>query len=183
MEIIEIYPPYIYSVKYDGNDENEFDRLLDEWNDVSFVVDFFERNKEYLKNDIWKAVKEPERAAGQVLFEAECIETLFDELACNTKNGKHKDFDSFFKSLDGKYQYELEYIPMKSYGSVKPSLLRIYAIKLKSNVYIIIGGGIKLARTIQDSPGLKDNIINNIDLVRTWLKDNGILNTDDFQTK
>lgn len=35
MEVIAIFAPYIYSIKYDGQDENEFDRLFEEWNDVN----------------------------------------------------------------------------------------------------------------------------------------------------
>lgn len=180
MEFIEIYPPYIYSVKYEGNDENEFDRLFNEWNDMELVMDFLMQNKEYLNSQIWNAVKEPEMAARQVLDEAEKLEDLFEILENNTKRDNKPDYDSFFKCLDGKYQYELEYIPMKLYGSNRPSLLRMYAIKLEDNVYIITGGGIKLSRTIQESPGINKNIIHNIDMVRAWLKKNGILTTDDL---
>lgn len=49
-----------------------------------------------------------------------------------------------------------------------------------SNCYLITGGGIKLADTIQNSPGLKDHVINNIKFVRTYLKENGILDEDDL---
>ena len=73
-----------------------------------------------------------------------------------------------------------EYIPMKSYGPGRPSFLRIYAIKLKNNLYVITGGGIKLADTIQNSPDLKDHVIKNIDKVRAWLKDIGIIDEQDI---
>ncbi len=69
---------------------------------------------------------------------------------------------------------------MKSYGKEKPSLLRIYAIKLEKNVYLITGGGIKLADTIQNSPGLKDHVLQNIDRVITWLKQQGIAEGSDI---
>lgn len=44
MEIIAIFPPYIYSIKYDDQDINEYDRLFDEWNDLTSV---FEREWHY----------------------------------------------------------------------------------------------------------------------------------------
>lgn len=129
MEAIDIYSPYVYSIQYDGQDQNEFDRLFTEWSDVESVTNFLERNKDYLKTTVWERTPEPESAARQVLDEAGELENLFDKLAENTQKGEHPDFDSHFHYLDGKYKYELEYQPMKSYSGGRPPLLRIYAIK------------------------------------------------------
>lgn len=180
MEIVKIYPPYIYSVKYDGRDQNEFDRLFEEWNDSGKIMDFMMENLDYLKTDIWKHINEPEVAAMQVHKEAEYLNDLFYDLYKKTENGKSPDYDSHFRYLDGKYGSEIEYIPMKSYGMCIPSMLRIYAIKLKANVYVITGGGIKLARTIQDSPGIKDTVIQGIDKVRSFLRSEGIIDENDL---
>lgn len=84
--------------------------------------------------------------------------------------------------LSARYKYELEYPPMKSYGSGRPPLLRMYAIKIQPNCYLITGGGIKLADTIQNSPELKDHILQDIDKVRSWLKTNGIIDSDDMDS-
>lgn len=97
----------------------------------------------------------------------------------NIEEGDTPDLDSHFKPLDGEFYYITEHIPMKSYSPGRPPLLRLYAIKMGSNCYLITGGGIKLADTIQNSPGLKDHVINNI-IVRTYLKENGILDEDDL---
>ena len=69
---------------------------------------------------------------------------------------------------------------MKSYSGGRPPLLRIYAIKMNKNTYLITGGGIKLSDTIQNSPGLRDHVLQDIDRVRNWLKVNGILDSDDM---
>lgn len=98
----------------------------------------------------------------------------------NIEEGDTPDLDSHFKPLDGEFFYITEHIPMKSYSPGRPPLLRLYAIKMGSNCYLITGGGIKLADTIQNSPGLKDHVINNIKFVRTYLKENGILDEDDL---
>lgn len=181
MEIVSIYPPYIYSIKYDRWDENEFDRLFQLWNDVGTVAQFIRDNSHCLKSAFWRDNIEPEDATRQVLDEAESLETLFDELNENTSTGQKPDFDSHFQYLEGKYKYVLEWQPMKSYGTSRPSLLRIYAIKMKPNTYLITGGGIKLADTIQNSPDLKEHIIQDIDLVRSYLKENGIMDSDDME--
>ena len=70
MDIVTIYEGHLYSIQYDEKDENEFDRLFDEWNDVEAVLQFMVQYKAFLKNKIWSRVVEPEDAARQVLNEA-----------------------------------------------------------------------------------------------------------------
>lgn len=180
MNIIAIYPPYIYSVHYDDKDENEFDRLLDQWNDVCYLTKFMEDHKSFLKSDVWQRIQEPEDAVRQVLDEADALENLFEELNENAMDGRKPDFDSHFQYLD---KYMLVQPPMKSYGTLRPSLLRMYAIKMKDNVYLITGGGIKLADTIQNSPELKDHVFQDIDRVKAFLKENGIMDNEDMVQK
>jgi len=170
----------LYSIQYDDAEENEFDRLFQKWNDVEYVVNFLNENKDMLLHPIWLNITEPEEAAKQVLKEAEELENFLIDLCENVAEGETPDLDSHFKFLDGIYKYEIEYIPMKSYGTVRPSLLRMYAIRLGTNTYLITGGGIKLADTIQNSPGLKEHVLQNIDKVRTWLKSMGIYDGDDI---
>lgn len=183
MQIVKIYPPYIYSVQYDDEEENEFDRLFQSWNDAGQVVEFLEENRRFLKSEVWWKVTEPEDAARQVLDEAEALEELFDELNDNTERGKKPDYDSHFNYLGGKYKYELKWTPMKSYGTFHPSLLRIYAIKMASNTYLITDGGIKLSDTIQNSPDLKEHVLQNIDRVRDFLKEQGIIDNEDMENQ
>ena len=181
MEIIPIYPPHIYSIQYEGADENEFDRLFSLWNDMNYLTDFMNQNREYLQDPTWRRMSEPENAALQVLNEATDLEDLFDELNENTSNNEVPDFDSHFKYLEGKYKCEIVRPPMKSYGTGRPSLLRIYAIKLQPNLFIITRGGIKLARTIQDSPDLRDHVLQNIEKVRQYLRTHGIVDSNDLE--
>jgi hypothetical protein len=140
-----------------------------------------EENRKYLKSAVWQNTHEPEEATRQVLDEAIDFEVLFEELNKNTQEGRTPDFDSLFHYLEGKYKFIHEWEPMKSYGPIRPSLLRMYAIKMGKNIYLITGGGIKLADTIQHSPDLKDHVLQNIDRVRRFLKDNGIMDNDDME--
>lgn len=180
LKIVGIYPPYLFSVQYEGEDENEFDHLFVLWNDVSYLMSFLEEYKEYLTLPTWQRIKEPEDAARQILDEADNLEELFEELKLNAEEGRHPDFDDHFHFLNGKYQYEIRYIPVKSYGTNRPSLLRIYAIKLEKNCYLITGGGIKLADTIQNSPHLKEHVLQNIERVRSYLIKEGLLEASDL---
>lgn len=176
MEIIRIFAPYLYSIQYDSQEEDEYTRLLyTEWNDVEKLLAFMQENKNVLEeNSTWNSIKDPYLATKQVIQEAEELKQRFQELKENTQICKQPDFDNHFKYLNGKYKYLYELIPMKSYGCGRPSLLRIYAIKLDTNKYLITGGGIKLCDTIQESPGIKDHVLQNIDRVRSFLRENDI---------
>lgn len=61
-------------------------------------------------------------------------------------------------------------------------IMCIFAFK-RGITYKFIINGIKLGATIQDSPDLKDHVIQNIDKVRAWLKANGFMDADDMQTE
>lgn len=180
MEIERIHYPHLYSIRYDGKTLNEFDRLFDAWYDLDYVIGFFEKNVCFLGTGVWRYLTTPELATRQVLDEAEEMADTIENLCDNAADGCKPDLDSLFHDLDGAYRYVREYVPVKSYGGATPSLLRLYAIRIEPNTYIVTGGGIKLCRTIQDSPGIKDHVIRDIDSVRLWLKDNGITDKDDI---
>ena len=44
LDIVKIYDKFLYSVKYEEADENEYDRLFQQWNDVENVCQFMEDN-------------------------------------------------------------------------------------------------------------------------------------------
>lgn len=103
-----------------------------------------------------------------------------EELVENAEHGGKPDLEAHFHFLNGKYSFVCELAPMKAYSTLKPSLLRLYAIRLEENCFLIVYGGIKLADTIQNSPDLKDNVIQKLDKVLAFLKREGITERDDI---
>lgn len=181
MEIISIYKPYLYSVKFEGEESDEFSRLLENLTDVSAVHEFLEVNREMFDAYLGDFFRNTLEAAEQVADEADEVEDYLAKLKTNTDGGKTPDYDSYFQYLDGIYKCDIRYIPMKAYGvNYRPSLIRFYAIKVTSNVYVIAAGGIKLGRTIQESPGLKEYVFRNINKVKEYLLSNGIIDAEDM---
>ena len=184
MEIVEIYKDWLYSIQFDESDLNEYRRIFKEWHDLDYLVSFFEENKDMIDSPFWKNAglnpDTPEKSASRVIEEANELESYIRELVLNMKSGDKPDFDMYFHFLEGKYKCLWSLAPMKSYGVAKPSMLRLYAIKLDSNCYLIVYGGIKLGDTIQNSPVLKDNVIKKIDKVLEFLRSNGITDGDDL---
>lgn len=180
VEVKTIYEGHLYAVQYENAGDNEMDRLFDEWNDIETVYNFMLENEKELQRKTWKRTNTPMLATRKVMEEAEELEDIIYELCENSDEGSIPDLDSLFKFLDGKYRNIYTLTPAKSYGPDQPSMLRLHAIKIETNVYLITGGGIKLADTIQNSPGLKEHVIQNIDLVRNWLIEHGIDNKEDL---
>ncbi|MBO4718890.1 MAG: hypothetical protein J5658_03350 [Prevotella sp.] len=184
MEIVEIIPPYLYSVKYDDERTDEYHRVFHNWHEIEYLVEFFRFNKEYLEQPFWRDYfPEPEDAAKDVVVDATALENYINQLADNANNGNEPDFDTYFHPLDGKYIYEWHLVPMKGYGIGKPSFLRLYAIRLSKNCYLLVFGGLKLADTIQNSPGLKTEVFKRIDLTLAYMKREGITEQEDLREK
>lgn len=137
-----------------------------------------------MNNPIWLSIGlsplEPEKSVERVIDEAEKLENYIEQLVENAEHGVKPDLEAYFHFLNGKYSFVCELAPMKAYSTLKPSLLRLYAIKLEDNCFLIVYGGIKLADTIQNSPGLKDNVIQKLDKVLAFLKREGITERDDI---
>lgn len=182
MDIIEIIPNRIYSIKYDEEDTAEYYRLFNkEWTDVESLLDFFQSHLEFTENEFWGFLgNDPEIAAARVLKDAHMLEPHLRDLAKNSNNGEHPDLDNYFKPLNGKYAYDIEHIPMKGYGVLESTFLRLYAIRIEVNCYLIVYGGIKLNSSIQNSPDLQDKVFNRIDRVKQYLVDEIIIDKDDI---
>lgn len=184
MEIVEIYKDCLYSIKFEEETTSEFNRLLKQWNDIDNLIDFFSMNREYIDTPFWKMAglspEIPETSAQKVANEARDLGNHLKALFQNSRAGLHPDFDDYFHNLDGKYKFMWVLEPVKSYGTETPSLLRLYAIRLRRNCYLFVCGGIKLCGTIQDSPTLKDHVFKRIDYVLAFLKENGIVDETDF---
>lgn len=184
MEIVEIYKDWLYSISFDEEDLNEYQRVFREWHDLDYLVNFFSENKDSVNTDFWKNAgldpDSPDKSAERVIDEADSLETYISQLVANCSNGIKPDFDEYFHFLGGKYKCLWSLEPVKSYGTDSPSLLRLYAIKIDANCYLIVYGGIKLGETIQNSPVLKDKVFNKIDSVLSFLKANGITDSEDI---
>lgn len=60
-----------------------------------------------------------------------------------------------------------------------PSWLRIYAIRIEPNVYIVTGGAIKLTATMQEREHTKREL-DKLNTCRDFLKQNGVFDQDSF---
>lgn len=121
MNIVSIFPPYLYGMQYgDGEDPDEYHRLFSQWHDIDYVLDFFERHAPSMNIDFWGCLVDPELATERTIDEAYDLEDYIDELVHNTAHGTTPDFDEFFKPLDGEFGYILSPNTHESIWHTKP---------------------------------------------------------------
>ncbi len=171
----------LYAVIYNDKQTDEFDYLFNSWQDVEYLFNFFENNKPDLQKDFYDNIS-VENAVLQTLKDAENLEQILLEKAKKGRNNASNNLQTLFKPLNNGENSKFpipDYQESKVYGSVRKSWLRIYAIRIAKNVYIITGGAIKLTRTMNEREHTK-NELEKLKKVKQFLIDEGILDSDDI---
>ena len=173
MKIVRIHPPQLFAVRYDGKQVNVFFEIYERLTDENYLSDFFEsfadRISDYVVSELGFERDETEEYIAEVNDRMIDIEEEICQTCRAINEGKRQDFGDFFEphstrdrrgSVAGggkSSKYGIPYLPVKCWGSgYKPSLVRIYAIELARDCYIIIYGGIKIDLDTADCPAFDD---------------------------
>jgi hypothetical protein len=168
MKIVRILPKLdaLLSVKLEGKEDNEFNILFDHWNNIEFFYNFFRQHKKDLgRLNIKEAVEKSLNDAKQL--ENKLLETA---------EGSNK-LRTLFQPLSNS-EYKLKpYQKSKAYGMIRRSWLRIYAIRIYEDLFVVTGGAIKLTQTMQERQHTQEQLYR-LNRVRNYLKDQGFSDTD-----
>ena len=166
MKIINTFVPGLYAFKYSDNEPDEFERVFDEWQDPLFLNDFFEENCHDLTISIEEAIE-------KVKNEAVFLRDKLLKLATYQPN-KIKEL---FKNLDNTAEY---YVLPRQKASNR--WIRLYAIKIDENFFVVTGGAIKLdnQHLMQHRTHTKKELLK-INQCRDYLNDQGVIDIDSFQ--
>lgn len=164
MRIVDIFANKLFAIHYPDQVDNEYDRLMEVWNDIGYIVTFLKENKQDIphKLDLYQLAED-------ILDNREEIEdTILDNL---------EQLDGFFKPLDNNQIGEIDLLRSKG----RRYVLRLYAIRLSENMYVITGGAIKLP--LQHL--MKDREHTNIELIKInkfkdYLSEQGIFDEEAF---
>jgi len=171
MEIVSIFEPYLYSFKYSNEEFDELERLFDEWNDIEMLRKFFEENRKdlrYFQIEVDDAIIETKK-------EAAALRKKFIDLSLESS----PKLDSMFMNLDDS---ELRIIDLAK-QKTKRRWLRIYALRIDINTYVITGGAIKLTHQMEIKKGGRPHTekeLNKLDICRNYLKEHGVYDADSF---
>ena len=163
MKIINIFDPYLRACKFTSIDELEKNFAL--WTDPKYLFDYFKENESklsYFKINVTDAVT-------KTLKEAQLLQQKFYELSLK----ENINLDELFQNLnDNEYQVS----PLSKQKS-KQYWLRLYAIKIEPNHYVITGGAIKLTHTMDECKYTKKEK-QKLENCRDYLSENGVYDAD-----
>lgn len=169
--IFAIQKSKLYSVAYDG-DVMEFKRLFDQWiSDIAYLEDFFEANNADLNSQFYGSIS-IEEAVERTRKRAIELRKKFLQLI---QEPSTENLQSIFRPLNNSdYQFK-----SLSKEKSKADWLRIYAIRISENTYVISGGGIKLTQTMNERPHLQLEL-QKLEITRCFLLENGLTDESDF---
>ncbi len=169
----------LYAVHRDNEHLDSLEVVKENWSNPEFVYKFFKINRYLLDQPRYRDFTVQE-AAMKTLEDAT---ELFDQLETYAQSGfesNEQNLSDFFKPLHKNETNLPPYQASKAYGvQIKDSWLRLYAIRLDVNCYIITGGGIKLVDAMQDVPYLEQEL-QYLRRTQRYLEENEVIYPEDL---
>ncbi len=158
----------LWSIHVNGREQNEFDCFFDQMNDVEWLYNFFELNNSDLTSGYFGKMSVREA----VLRTLQEVQTMEDTLYDFAEKGFSSEItlQHLFKPLNN-FEYAI-FIYQKSKARIRNGWLRLYAIRLNKNCYMVTGGAIKLTRDMKRSH--LQNELRKLDLAKIFLRNHGI---------
>lgn len=164
----------LWAVKYDDCPDNALYMLFEQWNDVTWLYQFFKENMTDLMS--YFKITDVNEAIYDTIEDSERLQCLIMDIS------PEADLDQLFRPLEnsrfadmllGKEKARLKDVYRHA------SWLRIYAIKLEPGIYVITGGAIKLTRTMQEREHTLRELVK-MEKVRSHLLVNNIVDKESF---
>lgn len=169
----------LLSVQFEDEDSDEFSSMFDKWNDIEYLEKFFEDNKTDLQSGFFGNIT-IDSAIFRTIDEAERLENYIRTIAKRgTKNPEDTRLDLVFTPLH-KNDYSIKHLQSKAYGKKSHSWLRLYAIRIAENLYVVSGGAIKLTKTMNDRPHLQKEL-DKLKVTQQYLKEIQLLDENDYE--
>ena len=168
MEIITIFDPYLFSMKYEDEAVDELERLFDNWADIEMLEEFFKSNENdliYFNLSIDEAIVETGKEA-----------KAFRKKMLNLLKEDNPELDNLFQNLD---DYETGIFELSKQKS-KRRWLRLYAIRIDRNSYLITGRAIKLTLKM-DQRSHTQIELDKLERCKSFLRDNDVFDYDSFK--
>ena len=162
----------LWAVVYDGDSQDILTKTLSGWMDPLSLMVFFTENRADLS--AFFHITNLEQAIYDTIADAASLSCLILDIRPDL------DLNVLFRPLENSRIHEMLLSREKAKGkriSGHPSWLRLYALKLDDNIYLITGGAIKLTRQMSERPHTL-NEIKKMEFVRNYLLDNGIIDSE-----
>lgn len=162
MEIVCIFAGHLFSFHYKHEAENEFERLMSLWTNVAYLYAFARQNNE----------EDVEGFVEAVLREAEAVQDFLARL-----KQKKVLYGSYFVPLNDA-EWKNPDLSLRK-GKVERNRLRLYAIKIDEDCFVITGGAIKMSQTMQGHPDTSKEL-DKLKNARRYLRQNDVFDEGSF---
>lgn len=176
MEFVRVIKGYnhLWAVKNPDKELDELTSLFEQWNDANYLFKFFRDNIDDLKS--YFKIERVSQAIQDTFEDSDALEELILTFPYT------EELDTLFKPHDVTDTKSMELTRQKARNWERErhdSWLRIYAIRLEPNVYVVTGGAIKLTRAMQDKEHTMIEL-NKLNKCKEFLKRNGVFDKDSF---
>lgn len=165
----------IWAVVYDGDTQDILTKTLSGWMDPLNLLTFFSANQDDLASFFHIT------NIGQAVFDTIADAASLSCLLLDVNSGIK--LDTLFRPLENSRVHEMLLSREKAKGkrvSGHSSWLRMYALKLDDDVYLITGGAIKLTSRMNERPHTLNELMR-MEKVRNYLLENGVIDADGIQ--
>lgn len=178
----EITAEGIYAIREDNEKQDEFERNLNLWSDPEYVINYLVANKNYLQTAYYRN-DSIDSLAAKIENEALEIERLMYTLAEEGFAKSGKSLQNLFRPLDdleyGLYLHQKSKAVISDHHFPRPTL-RIYAIRIAPNAFIITGGAIKLTHQMKSHNDTSQEL-EKLKRTKTFLIANNLITEDDIK--
>lgn len=181
MEIINIFAIEIkalYAVQFEQNDCDEFALAFRNWNDTEYLEEFFENNKDDLQSGYYGKIS-VEDAIFSTIEEANNFEAEIKKVAKEGSLDKENSLQDIIFHPFHKNDTTFILQETRAYGTSYNSWLRLYAIRISPQCFVVVGSAIKLTGANQDRTHTNDQL-KKLKIGAEYLKSQGLLEDDDF---
>lgn len=166
MKIVSIFASRLFSFHYEDEKDNELRRLLIRWNDAEHLYQFVKQHKDDIPNNI-----SVPNLVNQLIDDANELDTTLYGISKNSR----RNLEEFFKPLNNQEYHIVELSKQK----VRKNYLRLFAIRVDKNCFVITGGAIKFHHLNKQKPHTQKEM-EIIDKCRNYLKANNVFDADSF---
>lgn len=159
----------LWAVVYDGDTQNILKKVFDQWGDLDYLEAFFRENVLDLRS--YFKITDLDEAIFRTIEDANQMKSVILDIKPDA------DLDQYFRPLENGRYREILLSKEKAKGLIRPSWLRLYALKFEANLYLITGGTIKLTRTMNERAHTLQELVK-LETVRNYLIERGVCDLD-----
>ncbi len=166
MKIVPIFSDRLFAFHYENEADNELGRLLKLWNDTSYLYQFITQHRDDGPKDVSILA-----LINQIIENANDIDNRLNEISSD----ESRSLEEFFRPLHNQEYRIVELSKQKG----RKNYLRIYAIRISKNCFVITGGAIKFHHLNKQREHTQKEM-KKINKCRDFLRGNGVFDSDSF---